>query len=701
MITTLTRAILPLQFLLALGLASSDKLDRTYLPPPGSQFSGGSPGSLEVPLEFPKETYSTTLRPLTSEQNNSGLSSPGDSQLTVGINRGTGIQNGAPGSFPVTPGPNSPFTYFQNAYKVPTTTTSYAYTQTTTFPPSDGFETTISPVSPTNFPDILHQTGISHPLNQGQISSGYTQPGFLPGNNHNQPGFGFQPLLPDGQAFVDRPTGSQQPQILNQYQQGLPGSTVSPIYGNNAQSPGFTQTPTDYNQGFTQHLGVQPPKQLIVQPGVSSTRAPQTISNYQPGPQQFGSQIPTQFIGQQSSLPSTITPQNVLSYQPGSLQYEGNPNMQGSFSPGIYAPQQQGGQLPSQYTGQQNYFPTTVGPARFPSNSNQYGFPNNQITAVSNVPQIFDGQEGIFPSISSQNFPVNQQGTPHYEGNFSIQGTMVPSSNVPQVGSPQLGGHQASVPQGLLFHQPGVDQYVGDLNSIPGTSSGLDVPTGDLSYQPGQPGGNNQQQFSTQNNYQEDRVVPQLPGSTVRPFDAQNVYRPDSIAPSSVVPPGYYNQSIYPSSTPTKPTYGISLGNVPSSIYPSITNQDLTQIEYSQRPERPQAESDRSAFILEYKNILTPEGYEYSFDTSNGIHADENGTAIDGVKAQGSYSYIGDDGKVYSVVYSADENGFRPQGDHLPTPPPVPEAIKKVIEQAAKDKEAGIIDDGMFIIRFF
>lgn len=38
---------------------------------------------------------------------------------------------------------------------------------------------------------------------------------------------------------------------------------------------------------------------------------------------------------------------------------------------------------------------------------------------------------------------------------------------------------------------------------------------------------------------------------------------------------------------------------------------------------------------------------------------------------QGSYSYTGPDGIVYTITYIADENGFRAEGAHIPTPPPV------------------------------
>lgn len=71
-----------------------------------------------------------------------------------------------------------------------------------------------------------------------------------------------------------------------------------------------------------------------------------------------------------------------------------------------------------------------------------------------------------------------------------------------------------------------------------------------------------------------------------------------------------------------------------------------------------------------------------SFETGNGIKRNEAGH-FEGswpggsLNVAGSYSYTGDDGKLYSVNYKADSNGFHAEGDHLPTPPPIPREIQE------------------------
>lgn len=91
--------------------------------------------------------------------------------------------------------------------------------------------------------------------------------------------------------------------------------------------------------------------------------------------------------------------------------------------------------------------------------------------------------------------------------------------------------------------------------------------------------------------------------------------------------------------------------------------------------------------ILRHSHGQLPEGsYAFNYETENGIKAGEqasatlytNGQMV--LNARGSYSYIAPDGRPISVEYVADENGFRAVGDHLPTPPPTPEAILKSLE---------------------
>lgn len=63
-----------------------------------------------------------------------------------------------------------------------------------------------------------------------------------------------------------------------------------------------------------------------------------------------------------------------------------------------------------------------------------------------------------------------------------------------------------------------------------------------------------------------------------------------------------------------------------------------------------------------------------SYETANGIRADENGSLkranspdkTDVIVAQGSYSYTSPEGQLIQVRYTADDDGgFQAVGDHL------------------------------------
>jgi len=60
------------------------------------------------------------------------------------------------------------------------------------------------------------------------------------------------------------------------------------------------------------------------------------------------------------------------------------------------------------------------------------------------------------------------------------------------------------------------------------------------------------------------------------------------------------------------------------------------------------------------------------FETSDGISREERatlknpGTPEEAIAVQGSVNWVGPDGVQYKLNYLADENGFQPQGAHLP-----------------------------------
>ncbi|XP_018805004.1 PREDICTED: endocuticle structural glycoprotein SgAbd-4 [Bactrocera latifrons] len=96
------------------------------------------------------------------------------------------------------------------------------------------------------------------------------------------------------------------------------------------------------------------------------------------------------------------------------------------------------------------------------------------------------------------------------------------------------------------------------------------------------------------------------------------------------------------------------------------------------------------ATILKQVDVTNPDGsYNNSYETSNGIKVENAGylkkivvpkqESTDGQVIEeheelvlvqtGLYSYSDPEGNIITLRYVADENGFQPQGDHLPVPP--------------------------------
>ncbi|XP_026276145.1 larval cuticle protein 65Ag1-like [Frankliniella occidentalis] len=109
---------------------------------------------------------------------------------------------------------------------------------------------------------------------------------------------------------------------------------------------------------------------------------------------------------------------------------------------------------------------------------------------------------------------------------------------------------------------------------------------------------------------------------------------------------------------------------------------------------RPQEPTPKPIAILKLASDVQPDGsFTYEYETENGIKADARGNLVnagtenEALNQQGSFSFVADDGQTYSITWVADENGFQPQGAHIPVPPPIPEEILKALEYNAAHPE--------------
>ncbi|KAL0808415.1 hypothetical protein ABMA28_012883 [Loxostege sticticalis] len=85
-----------------------------------------------------------------------------------------------------------------------------------------------------------------------------------------------------------------------------------------------------------------------------------------------------------------------------------------------------------------------------------------------------------------------------------------------------------------------------------------------------------------------------------------------------------------------------------------------------------------------------PDGsYKWALQTQGGIYHEQRGllqpssSGEPALVVEGQYQYTAPDGQVINLLYKADENGFQPQGAHLPTPPPIPPAIQRALDYLA------------------
>ncbi|XP_042888224.1 cuticle protein AMP1A-like [Penaeus japonicus] len=101
----------------------------------------------------------------------------------------------------------------------------------------------------------------------------------------------------------------------------------------------------------------------------------------------------------------------------------------------------------------------------------------------------------------------------------------------------------------------------------------------------------------------------------------------------------------------------------------------------------PRYDSGEEIAILRDERVIEDDGrYNFDMETANGIVVSEHGTVgLEGaINSAGSFSYTAPDGTPVHLQFVADENGFQPQGDHLPVAPEFPHPIPQfVLDQIA------------------
>lgn len=632
---------------------SADKLDRTYLPPPGSKFSGGSPDAILPPIEpnFSATTdrpqsrgFGSTKQPSFFQPNRPGFETihqeiPTSFGTEIDYNNEQFAPQGSITSHSsVTKQPGfvtsqasatsiSPSQY-SKGYTVPTTTTSYAFTQTTTFSPlqedecfgstcsyeqgsfvDTGIEPDIS-ISQQGPDQFSNLSGTHFDSSKGKIRT-QTQSPII--SKPERPGFSSQYPSKQNEKFGHSVDQQGRPILISQPDLGLGTQFIDnhnrdytqktdqqgrPIFNKQPALSTETSVFDTNNRDYTQKLDQQGRPIFRNQPE-TSTGTLITDNNNRVYTQEVDQQGRPIFKNQPELEKGTSMFDNKNQVYIQKVDQEGRPITMSDSVPTVDSQERpisstsniasDKDQVLKQQQKTQSYFPTQFGSSQSPTQKTQQSEQH-----IDSQDRFLDNQPEVIPS----QFPKGPQ-----QPGDNVAGKLDSIQNIDRLGRPSIGSYQPNGQQGS---------------------------------------------FTTY--------------------------------PTSISPPESNNFG--PGSYETYPNNIVNQGGIDNTTFaiPSI---------------RPQADSDKNSVILSYKNIITPEGeFEYSFDTSNGIHADENGTASDGVRAEGSYSYIGDDGKMYSIVYTADENGFQPKGDHLPTPPPIPEAILRVIEKANQDKAAGIVDDG-------
>uniref|UniRef100_A0A034WL63 Larval cuticle protein 2 n=1 Tax=Bactrocera dorsalis TaxID=27457 RepID=A0A034WL63_BACDO len=90
---------------------------------------------------------------------------------------------------------------------------------------------------------------------------------------------------------------------------------------------------------------------------------------------------------------------------------------------------------------------------------------------------------------------------------------------------------------------------------------------------------------------------------------------------------------------------------------------------------------DAHAEVSLLKSDVRVDGFDTALETSNSIHVVQHGDEKGNIN--GEYGWVSPEGEHVIINYVADESGYHPKSELLPTAPPVPEAIVKALEYIA------------------
>ncbi|XP_027233521.2 cuticle protein CP14.6 [Penaeus vannamei] len=109
--------------------------------------------------------------------------------------------------------------------------------------------------------------------------------------------------------------------------------------------------------------------------------------------------------------------------------------------------------------------------------------------------------------------------------------------------------------------------------------------------------------------------------------------------------------------------------------------------QYEYAAPQPRYSSEEVVAILRDDRVMEDDGrYNFEVETANGITVSEAGShGVEGaINSAGYFAYTAPDGTPIRLQFVADENGFQPQGAHLPVAPEFPHPIPQfVLDQIA------------------